>query len=232
MGIITNGSGAGPILLFIGVTVLTTIWKGLLKNAPQKPVDEINVEKEEKALDLKKKGVSKSNIKILYYIIIKPFIIYSYLNQFSRKIAILTCIFLPAVVALPVTYIHYLIEFETRYNNYQYSFFKNGLDFYPEAYLISIALLVIAVYIIIWLYKFESENNHSIATNNKFSKGEIVKLRSGGPPMTIGSIKTTALGKQNENIYTCSWIDNASGEYREGKFYEQQLDLIESFIQI
>jgi uncharacterized protein YodC (DUF2158 family) len=40
--VITNGSGAGPILIFLGVLAVNGIWKILLKSAPEKSNDQVS----------------------------------------------------------------------------------------------------------------------------------------------------------------------------------------------
>ena len=52
--------------------------------------------------------------------------------------------------------------------------------------------------------------------SKKIEEGSNVRLKSGGPTMTIGSIKS---------VYICTFFDPNSSEYVEHNFYEHELEI-------
>lgn len=57
--------------------------------------------------------------------------------------------------------------------------------------------------------------------DQKFSTGQTVKLRSGGPVMTV--VGTTTAFSLNPNLYVCQWF--AGKTYKQAEFPEQNLKL-------
>lgn len=55
---------------------------------------------------------------------------------------------------------------------------------------------------------------------NKFAIGDLVKLKSGGPDMTVKSLPT-----QTSSTYTCQWF--AGKKLEQGNFPEDSVELIE-----
>ncbi|MCC8628870.1 YodC family protein [Xanthomonas vesicatoria] len=58
--------------------------------------------------------------------------------------------------------------------------------------------------------------------SNKYSVGEIVKLRSGGPDMTVQEVPVA--GSQHKNHYRCQWF--AGKKLESGSFQEESLELV------
>jgi uncharacterized protein YodC (DUF2158 family) len=56
---------------------------------------------------------------------------------------------------------------------------------------------------------------------SKFAKGEIVKLKSGGPEMTVDRIHTN-IYDQFSGKYSCKWF--SGDELQEGDFDEETLE--------
>lgn len=56
--------------------------------------------------------------------------------------------------------------------------------------------------------------------SNKFKKGQIVKLKSGGPDMTIRAV----LASEESNEYYCSWF--AGKKLEDGRFSEETIELV------
>ncbi|WP_281439441.1 YodC family protein [Pseudomonas moorei] len=59
-----------------------------------------------------------------------------------------------------------------------------------------------------------------MATGNEFKIGDIVKLKSGGPDMTVQRWSTL------ENAYTCQWF--AGKKLDHGSFKFESLELVRS----
>jgi uncharacterized protein YodC (DUF2158 family) len=57
----------------------------------------------------------------------------------------------------------------------------------------------------------------------KFTKGEIVKLKSGGPEMTVDRIHTNIYDSFSGK-YTCKWF--SGDELQEGDFDEETLEKV------
>ena len=68
----------------------------------------------------------------------------------------------------------------------------------------------------------------------KFKTGDIVRLKSGGPPMTvleyevwqdvIGSLIGTAKPAQDTALVSCQWFKD--DEIKKAKFHQDMLDLV------
>ena len=56
-----------------------------------------------------------------------------------------------------------------------------------------------------------------------YSVGDIVKLKSGGPVMTIHSVNDTFTGEKVE--YTCKWFSGS--KLQNGTFEERAIDSVE-----
>lgn len=70
--------------------------------------------------------------------------------------------------------------------------------------------------------------------SNKFQKGDVVRLNSGGPEMTIQGVhksKSAAVLKmpQPDGYYDCVWFENTNKQnqdVRRSHFHEDELTLI------
>jgi len=58
----------------------------------------------------------------------------------------------------------------------------------------------------------------------QFDLGATVRLKSGGPNMTVKSFGDFAMGTEKDH-YLCTWF-NGKGEQREGTFAEHELELV------
>jgi uncharacterized protein YodC (DUF2158 family) len=59
-----------------------------------------------------------------------------------------------------------------------------------------------------------------------FDKGDVVRLRSGGPPMTIESFQEESISYDTSNYFaTCVWYDS-SGNMRRETFDERILEKV------
>lgn len=67
------------------------------------------------------------------------------------------------------------------------------------------------------MYPYELEN--------KFEVGQVVKLKSGGPDMTIESLRKNFDTKAFLGEYSCQWF--AGKKLEKGIFPEQSLELVE-----
>ena len=62
---------------------------------------------------------------------------------------------------------------------------------------------------------------------DKFSPGDIVQLKSGGPAMTVSEIKSKFAGDE-ATAYRCTWFKGASKEY--GDFREETLEMFDTLV--
>ncbi len=58
--------------------------------------------------------------------------------------------------------------------------------------------------------------------SNKYNVGDIVKLRSGGPDMTVQDVPIA--GNQYKDHYRCQWF--AGKKLESGNFQEESLELV------
>ncbi|MHC3127004.1 hypothetical protein OB03_06705 [Brevundimonas sp. GN22] len=61
---------------------------------------------------------------------------------------------------------------------------------------------------------------------NKFQKGDVVRLKSGGPAMTIAHVPgepMNSFSASKYEEYTCQWFKGANAE--RGKYVEEVLEL-------
>ncbi len=63
-----------------------------------------------------------------------------------------------------------------------------------------------------------------MSKKNMFNVGDIVKLKSGGPEMTINSVSTNYTTNEFTGYYTCQWF--AGKKLDQGKFPEESLILV------
>lgn len=63
---------------------------------------------------------------------------------------------------------------------------------------------------------------------NKWKRGNVVYLKSGGPPMTVKSVDE-AEDEDDVAVVEVEWFEQIEGEWRvkEGSFYEEQLASVE-----
>lgn len=59
---------------------------------------------------------------------------------------------------------------------------------------------------------------------NNFNVGNIVKLKSGGPNMTIRTVATNSITEKFTGYYDCQWF--AGKKLENGRFPEESLELI------
>ncbi|HDR1514776.1 YodC family protein [Pasteurella multocida] len=59
---------------------------------------------------------------------------------------------------------------------------------------------------------------------NQFHVGDIVKLKSGGPDMTIKTVARNGLSDTFTGFYDCQWF--AGKKLESGRFPEESLELI------
>ena len=64
-----------------------------------------------------------------------------------------------------------------------------------------------------------------MSKKNMFNVGDIVKLKSAGPEMTINVVGTNFQTEEFTGIYTCQWF--AGKKLDQGKFPEESLILAE-----
>ena len=67
-------------------------------------------------------------------------------------------------------------------------------------------------------------NMYPYELENKFEVGQIVKLKSGGPDMTIQSLCKNIRTEAFSGNYTCQWF--AGKKLENGIFPEQSLELV------
>lgn len=60
-----------------------------------------------------------------------------------------------------------------------------------------------------------------MSKKNTFNVGDIVKLKSGGPEMTINSVSTNSQTGEFTGVYTCQWF--AGKKLDQGRFPEESL---------
>lgn len=61
--------------------------------------------------------------------------------------------------------------------------------------------------------------------SSKFKAGDVVKLKSGGPQMTIVGYRQVSLANKTATEFLASWFDT-KGILQEGHFFSHTLELV------